>query len=133
LSITGGIRHTWENKNFMPNEYYITDFNAGGVIMPAGSPQVAPGATGHIHNSETNFLGNISYKITRDVMAYFNYSDGFKSGGFTQRLSGPEFLQVPSFSPEYVKVYEVGLKTELFDHRVRLNLPGSRPTIGTSS
>jgi len=123
LSVTGGIRHTSENKNFIPDEYYLTDFVASATqILPAGTPQVLPGAVGHIHNTETNFLGNVSYKLTRDIMVYANYSDGFKSGGFTQRLAGPPFIAPPAFAPEYVKVYEAGLKSELFDRRLRLNL-----------
>jgi iron complex outermembrane receptor protein len=56
---------------------------------------VLPGATGKLKVNETNFLANISYKFTRDIMAYFNYSDGFKSGGFTQRLAGPPFISPP--------------------------------------
>ena len=123
LSITGGIRHTDEDKLFLPNQVYLTDFVASATqILPAGTPQVLPGATGKLKVNETNFLANISYKFTRDIMAYFNYSDGFKSGGFTQRLAGPPFISPPSFSPEYVKVYEAGIKSELFDRRVRLNL-----------
>lgn len=125
LSVTGGIRHTHENKRFTPNQFYITDFVAGpGVILPAGTPQVLPGAIGKLKVNEENYLANISYKVTRDVMVYATYSDGFKSGGFTQRLAGPPFISPPSFRPEYVNVYEAGVKSELFDRRVRLNLAG---------
>ena len=125
LAITGGIRHTEEDKLFTPNQYYITDFIASATqILPAGTPQVLPGAMGKLKVNENNFQANISYKFTRDIMAYVNYSDGFKSGGFTQRLAGPPFITPPSFAPEYVKVYEAGIKTELFDRRVRFNLAG---------
>ena len=125
LSVTGGIRHTQENKRFTPNQYYITDFVAdANTTLAAGSPQVLPGAVGRLKVNEENYLANISYKVTRDVMIYANYSDGFKSGGFTQRLAGPPFISPPSFRPEYVNVYEAGVKSELFDRRVRLNLAG---------
>src|SRR5262249_47919872 len=62
----------------------------------------------------------LSYKVSPEVMAYLTASRGFKSGGFTQRIFPPEPV-TPSFAPEFVNSYEAGLKTELFDHRVRWN------------
>ena len=62
-----------------------------------------------------------NYKFSDDVMGYASYSKGFKNGGFSQRIF-PGELVTPAFTPEFVESYEVGLKTELFDRRVRLNL-----------
>jgi len=58
------------------------------------------------------------YKLTPDVLLYVSYAEGFKSGGFTGR---PSNGQIKSYAPEKVKTWEVGAKTELFDHRLRLN------------
>ena len=63
------------------------------------------------------------YHITPDVMAYASYSKGFKSGGWTTRLSAP--IESPSaarFSPEYDKTYEVGIKSQWFDRHLQANL-----------
>jgi iron complex outermembrane receptor protein len=62
---------------------------------------------------------NIAYKWTEDLMTYLSYSEGFKSGGFVQRVFPPK-TEVPSFEPETAAVYEVGLKWTFFDRRVRL-------------
>ncbi|NML12954.1 TonB-dependent receptor [Sphingobium sp. AR-3-1] len=62
-----------------------------------------------------------NYEFSDDVMGYVSYSKGFKNGGFTQRIF-PGELVTPSFTPEFVETYEVGLKTELFDRRLRLNM-----------
>src|SRR3546814_9504414 len=56
-----------------------------------------------------------------DLLGYFTCSRGFKSGGFTQRVFPPE-PEAPSFAPEFARLFEVGLKTELFDRRLRLNI-----------
>ena len=53
-------------------------------------------------------------------MLYVTYSEGFKSGGFTQRVFPPQ-PTVPSFEPEFVDVYEGGFKWDGADGRVRLN------------
>tara|TARA_R110000787_G_scaffold62077_3_gene140537 strand:- start:12645 stop:15107 length:2463 start_codon:yes stop_codon:yes gene_type:complete len=62
-----------------------------------------------------------NYSFSDDVMGYASYSKGFKNGGFSQRIF-PGELVTPAFTPEFVESYEVGLKTELFDRRLRLNL-----------
>jgi len=54
------------------------------------------------------------------VMTYLTYSEGFKSGGFSQRVF-PPLPELPAFEPETVKVYEGGFKWDGFDHRLRLN------------
>ena len=57
------------------------------------------------------------------MMAYFSFSKGFKSGGWTTRLSNPIPSPVDArFNPEYDKTYELGLKSQWFDH----HLPGER-------
>lgn len=65
----------------------------------------------------------LEYKFTRDVMLYGSYSKGFKSGGWTTRLTAPS-LTDPEFGPEHAQTFEVGLKSELLDRHVRLNLSG---------
>lgn len=64
---------------------------------------------------------SVDYKFTDDILGYASYSKGFKNGGFSQRIFPAEQV-TPSFTPEFVESYEVGLKTELFDRRLRLNL-----------
>jgi iron complex outermembrane receptor protein len=56
-------------------------------------------------------------------MAYFSYSKGFKSGGWTTRLSAP--IATPDkarFNPEYDKTYELGLKSQWLDRHLQANL-----------
>jgi iron complex outermembrane recepter protein len=64
----------------------------------------------------------VQVQFTDDVMAYATWSKGFKSGGWTTRLSNPitdgTFAE---FKPEIAKTSEIGLKSELFDNRVLLN------------
>jgi iron complex outermembrane receptor protein len=64
------------------------------------------------------------YHVSNDIMAYASYSKGYKTGGWTTRLSVPHPVFDPSlaFEPEHSAVEELGLKSELLDHRLRLNL-----------
>jgi iron complex outermembrane receptor protein len=55
-----------------------------------------------------------------ELMTYVSYSEGFKSGGFTQRVFPPE-PTIPSFNTEFVKVFEGGFKFSGFNRRLKLN------------
>jgi len=62
------------------------------------------------------------FKFNDDAMAYLSWGKGFKAGGWTTRLSA----NIPSatdaeFSPEYTKTWELGVKSEWFDHHLKAN------------
>jgi len=62
----------------------------------------------------------LSYQATEDVNLYASYSTGFKSGGFQFapfNLGAANVL----FDPEEITTYEVGMKSEWLDRRLRLN------------
>ncbi len=82
--------------------------------------------TGPFHQNYTNFSPTfgLEYHFTPDMMAYASYSKGYKTGSWTTRLSSPHPTYDASlhFNPEFAKSAEVGFKSELFQHRLRLNL-----------
>jgi len=55
-------------------------------------------------------------------MAYAEVSTGFKGGGVTARPFDAAQALNGSFGPETVTAYELGVKTDLLDRKVRLNL-----------
>jgi iron complex outermembrane receptor protein len=90
------------------------------VVAGVGSFPVA-GANTPFSDRETfrklTYKVVVDHKFGADTMGYVSFSRGYKSGTFnTLPLDGP-----PS-RPEVVQAYEAGLKTELFDKRLRLNL-----------
>jgi iron complex outermembrane receptor protein len=52
-------------------------------------------------------------------MAYASFNTGYKSGGYSMIPPDPN-----AYFPETLKAWEVGLKAELFDRRVRWNTAG---------
>ncbi|MCF7483178.1 TonB-dependent receptor [Vibrio sp. J1-1] len=60
----------------------------------------------------------LNYYATKDVMMYTSIARGYKSGGFNM-LTPPNLS--PKFDPEYTMNYELGMKSEWFDNRVRFN------------
>ena len=64
----------------------------------------------------------LQWTFSDDAMTYVKYSEGFKSGGWTTRLSQPitdgTFAE---FKPERAESYELGLKSVFFDNRFLVN------------
>lgn len=69
-----------------------------------------------------------SYDVSRDVMAYATYAHSFKSAGINMNglplSGGVPVLSAATVRPEKIDSFELGLKTQFFDHRATLNLSG---------
>lgn len=61
----------------------------------------------------------LDHQFGPDVLGYVSYNRGVKSGGFN--ILNPVN---PPYQPEQLDAYEAGVKTELFDRRLRLNIGG---------
>lgn len=111
LTLDLGGRYTWERKNL--DESAIRIFS--GAPLVAGIPRF------RLKDSWSNFSPKVtaSYGLATDILGYVTVSRGFRSGGFNGRPTAPE--EIGSYDPEKLTSYEAGLKTQLFDRRVRLN------------
>ncbi|MBI2994773.1 MAG: TonB-dependent receptor [Gammaproteobacteria bacterium] len=82
---------------------------------------------GDDHQTWNDFspTAGMQYHFSDDLMGYVSYSEGFKSGGWTTRLSAPILdAEAARFDPEHNTTYEVGVKSEWFDSRLRANIAG---------
>ena len=77
------------------------------------------GSSGEYEGSHVDYRVDLDYQWTPTLMTYAEVSTGFKGGGVTPRPYNAE--QVISFGPETLKSYEVGLKSEWFNHSLRAN------------
>lgn len=84
-----------------------------------------PGVFGRHFTDFSPRIGG-EFHLTPDAMLYVSYSKGFKSGGWTTRYSNPVQAErvASGFEPEEANSYEAGLKSQLFDDRVQLNIAG---------
>jgi len=124
LDITLGLRYTRDTKRFTPQQPIISTV----LPFPPGT-LILPNVEAVREFDSWTPMANISYRFTDEFMAYLTYSQGFKSGGFTQSVFPPIFPAagqdpaevIPSFEPETVEVYEVGFKSDFFNRTLRLN------------
>jgi iron complex outermembrane receptor protein len=104
--LSGGLRYSYEKKAMERAVF------SGGALTEEDLDDRWSDPTGEI---------SLSVRLTEDVLGYLSFAQGFKSGGYSSLTRGS-----PSFAPEYVDAYEVGLKSEFLDRRVRLNLAAFR-------
>ncbi len=142
LSLTGGVRYTWENKIWYGrNQAFVAELNGGFdptiKINDALDASVfkfpANVVSVNDKSNKPTWRVTLGYQATPDIYAYANYSRGFKSGGFNDQIGGfaafatdlNAFREAARATrPETADSFEAGIKTELFDHRLRFNLTG---------
>jgi outer membrane receptor protein involved in Fe transport len=73
-------------------------------------------------DDELIYTGKVVYAFTDTVTGYVSFTHGFKSGGFNLDTTAAASGGDPRFDSETIDSWEIGIKSELFDRRVRANL-----------
>ncbi|SCW66571.1 iron complex outermembrane recepter protein [Sphingobium faniae] len=102
--LTGGLRFTRERQDYRTE----TDSSVG---------LLSPLARAHQIFNKPTWRVSLDHKFGEDMLGYVSYNRGIKSGGYP-----PQAPVTESFRPEQVDAYEAGLKTQLFDRHLRLNM-----------
>jgi iron complex outermembrane receptor protein len=70
-----------------------------------------------------NFSPKVGIQLhpSEDVMVYGSWSKGYKTGGWTTRLTNPQGNVAPDFEEEKATTWEVGVKSTLLDRRLQIN------------
>lgn len=134
LRIAGGIRWTHEKKDVIYGREVTSAPTVWNTIANPPFDLTPLALSNHF------FDGNVSlqYNFTPDVMVFASFGHGSKSGGFaeTNTIAVPPPALVDGKVPaalvaagarignEYAKTYEVGIKSTLWDRRLRFNLTG---------
>ncbi|HUX73569.1 MAG TPA: TonB-dependent receptor [Steroidobacteraceae bacterium] len=127
LGFTVGARVTSDRKDYhftwYPYEYFPQNYTNQVQLL---TPPTGIALTTYQHSrSDTLWSGKaqVDFHLTENQLAYVSYNRGVKGGGF----SAPLFpftindLSTLTFKPETLTSYEVGYKSEFFDHRLRFN------------
>jgi iron complex outermembrane recepter protein len=147
LTFTAGVRYTWEQKTWFGRQQVFAQQLLGGtndpVVLnnaydanvfnyPANVIQIKYKA------NEPTWRASLGWQATPTIFGYATYSRGFKSGGFNDQIGGfhpfvnadgtdnnEAFREAATATrPEKADSYEVGVKSEFFDHHLRFNLTG---------
>ena len=85
--------------------------NAGGAaVLPVPF-------TFHFSKGRVDPLAILAFDASNSVHLYAKYSTGYRAGGANDRSA-----TFQAFGPETVKAFEIGAKTDFWEHRARLNV-----------
>ncbi len=135
VSVTVGGRYTNEKKTFNGGQSDLNGFfyKVSGCTTygnPCSSLLGFPDPNQPLrfvvsqdqHQKFNNFSPKLGIQLhpSRDVMVYGSWSKGYKTGGWTTRLSAP-LNYAPTFNPEKAETFEAGIKSELLDRHLQIN------------
>jgi iron complex outermembrane recepter protein len=128
LDFTVGGRYTKDDKDYV---YHRHNPDGSLPVPPTGFP-FAPnqppnsvlaglnGTSASFSSDQFDWRFVADYQWTDDVMTYVQASTGYKGGGINPR---PFYVsQEQPFDPETLTTYEVGVKTDFADNRIRVNV-----------
>ena len=132
LTVTAGARYTKDEKAYTFFRYNLDGKTinpfldgvgaANGIGYDGPNGTALSGRTARFSGDRFDYRISVDYRFTPQVLAYATISTGYKAGGVGPRPFNA--AQARGFGPEKLTAYEIGLKTDFFDRRVRLNLAG---------
>ena len=129
LTFTLGGRWSVEDKtyDFTSNILGSEDFTSPPLVSYAFN-QALYGGLARLHKGDWSARAGLNWHVTDNVMTYITWNRGIKAGGFNAPLTGYNPGGGPGIDPsqfkfneERISASELGIKSEFFNHRARLN------------
>jgi iron complex outermembrane recepter protein len=131
LGFTLGGRYTYDKKDYnydwFPQELFPQNGLGNQVVQLTPVPGLA------LYNYNNTLQSNLwsgkaemDLHFTPDLLTYLSINRGVKGGGFNAPLfpntiATPALLAALEIKPEELNAYEIGIKSEWLDHRLRFN------------
>jgi iron complex outermembrane recepter protein len=112
LRLVVGLRYT--------NDHRVTQGFFDYLTVAPVLPQRDFAFSGRISDGALTWKTGLEYDVAEKSLLFFTAATGFKSGGFFQARSTPQFPN--TFKPERLTAYEIGSRNRFFDDRLQLNL-----------
>lgn len=130
MTLTLGGRYTHESKDYTFFRYNLDGTTINAFLDPVGAANgigysgpngtALSGRTGSYSGNRFDYRASLDYRFSPEILAYGTVSTGFKGGGIAPRPFNA--AQAVPFGPEKLTAFELGLKTDLFDRKVRFNV-----------
>jgi len=153
LTVTAGTRH-YRYDEFETGSVWYTDTTSTLIVDHANGACTATSACGfpiNLAKSESGFRSraSLTWHPTPEVMTYYTFSQGFRPGGFNRvgpvpmgrlhycgrtsaepicltGLDTSQYITPAGYQSDNLVNNELGLKSELFSHRVLVNASAYR-------
>ncbi|MDE1149195.1 MAG: TonB-dependent receptor [Azospirillaceae bacterium] len=106
-NLTAGLRYTVDQRAITENQ----------TLTVAGFPVAEAPVDDAKTFDKLTWRLSLDHRFSPELLGYISYNRGFKSGSFA-----PDTFPVEALKPETLDAYEVGLKSDLWDRRLRVNV-----------
>ncbi|HMO74617.1 MAG TPA: TonB-dependent receptor [Sphingopyxis sp.] len=123
LRLTAGARYVHDTRQLTSRNLNYAGADTDVVASCGSALATAPVCEINLKPAKFNYVPftvGLDYKPVPDVMLFAKYTQGYRAGGFN--LRGNDLLGLAPFGPEKVRSIEGGVKADLFDRMLRLNL-----------
>ncbi len=140
LTLTGGTRYYHYDETETGSQFLTNAASCSNqLICLSNNPLTGAPYPGDVNidanNNHVVYHGfksraSLTWRPTDVTTVYGTWSQGFRPGGFNRTFANilpgqnglPQYIRPNGYAPDNLTNWEVGLKTDLFDHKVRLNL-----------
>jgi iron complex outermembrane receptor protein len=132
ITVSAGIRYTEDEKDFTRLQFGTAANPFSNVITlaqfegPHTNPLPRENFGTNVKDDEnwskTTYRVQADYNLSEDIMLYAQYATGFVAGGFSETCGSVASCQ--PYDSEENENFEVGMKSELLDGKMRLNVAG---------
>jgi len=135
LTVTAGTRY------YQYNEFEVGSvYETGTYCLNVPNGQCGGGEINlNSHNDHVTYQGfksnaNVTWHFAPNSLVYYTFSQGFRPGGFNRTTKSvipyatsatsavAQFKEPNGYAPDSLTNNEIGLKTELFDRRLQVNV-----------
>jgi outer membrane receptor protein involved in Fe transport len=133
LTLTGGTRY-YHYKEFQTGSQFQTTAASCAQVLICSTNGVGD-VNVDANNDHVRYRGfksraSLTWRPTDHTTIYGTFSQGFRPGGFNRTFSNilpdtngtPQYIRPNGYAPDKLTNWELGLKTDLLDHKVQLNL-----------
>lgn len=138
LSVTAGLRWGEDRKDFTAFREGRGQvcLSGGAIVAAVGTPASCPAGSVSTPSAQTvsgkwssiSPRFSLDYRWSPQVMTYISAAKGYKGGGFNDAIQTRCYRSplpncgLGDYQPENLWTYEAGIRSDLFDRRVRLNI-----------
>ncbi len=131
-TLSAGVRYTEDEKDFKRLQFGTAANPFSSLIFleqwegphtnPLSPEDFGTNVVDDENWSKTTYRVQLDHHLTDDMMLYASFATGFVAGGFSETCGSVSSCE--PYDSEENENYEIGLKSELLDGKMRLNLAG---------
>ena len=112
LDLSAGVRYTDDYKSQTVSSAIYTTLIDPATITAANPAGTLVPQFRSVNFGRVTYDGTATYHFTPDINAYVRYATAYLAGGLFRNIE---------FKPEDTKAEEVGIKSQLFEHRLQID------------